>query len=227
VISDEMLAKAAAQANAALVAYWENCPLEEHAFSARFQRKMRRLIQKVKHPYLYPALRSAACLLLVLLISAASVLTFNVEARAEFVRWVKKVYEDSVIYEFFGEESETASLDYRLTWVPEGYEVVDEFISDTQRGAKYRKGNSKKDVFVVNWYLMSEDRKLFLQMSNIEYKCYQVMINDCTGSFYQSTVDSESNGLIWFDEELGVGFDINSFLPMNDMIKIAEGIKLS
>ena len=224
-ITDEMIAEAAAKYNDALVQYWQNVEMEEHEFSSKFERKMHRLIWKVKYPHIHKTLKSAACILIAFLISFASVMTFNVEARAAFTRWIREVYEDSIVYEFFGEKSETASLDYRVTWVPEGYELVDEFVAETQYGAKYRKSDSNKDIIIVNWYLLSEDRKVIYQTSGVEYDCYQVSINGCAGSFYQSSIDLESNGLIWIDDELGVGFNINSFLQLKEMIKIAENIK--
>ena len=153
-ITDEMIAEAVAKYNDALVQYWQNVEMEEHEFSSKFERKMCRLFWKVKYPYVHKALKSAACILIAFLISFASVMTFNVEARAALTRWIREVYKDSIVYEFFGEKSETASLDYRVTWVPDGYELVDEFVADTQYGAKYRKSDSNKDIIIVNWYLL-------------------------------------------------------------------------
>ena len=140
-ITDEMIAEAAAKYNDALIQYWQNVEMEEHEFSSKFERKMRRLIWKVKYPYMHKALRSVACILIAFLISFASVLTFNVEARAAFTRWIREVYEDSIVYEFFGDRSETASLDYRVTWVPDGYELVDEYKSEVLYSLLYQKEN--------------------------------------------------------------------------------------
>ena len=55
-ITDEMIAEAAAKYNDALIQYWQNVEMEEHEFSSKFERKMRRLIWKVKYPYVHKAL---------------------------------------------------------------------------------------------------------------------------------------------------------------------------
>ena len=120
-MTDEMLYRAAKQVNTAIVEHWEQHEVEEHSFSLRFERRICRLTRKANNPQLYRFLNKAACLLLTALISFAAVMTFNVEARAAFVRWVKTIYEDQIIYEFFGEREEIDISNYRVTWVPEGY----------------------------------------------------------------------------------------------------------
>ncbi len=224
-ITDEMIAEAVAKYNDALVQYWQNVEMEEHEFSSKFERKMRRLIWKVKYPYMHKALKSAACILIAFLISFASVMTFDVEARAAFTRWIREVYEDSIVYEFFGEKSETASLDYRVTWVPEGYELVDEFVADTQYGAKYRKDNSGKNVFVVEWNLMDYNDRIYFISDESEYRHIDVEIGGGKGDFYESLEEDNSSVLIWFSEDETIVFNINSFLPWSDMKDIAESIK--
>ncbi len=223
-ITDEMIAEAAAKYNDALVQYWQNVEIDEHEFSSKFERKMRRLIWKVKYPYMHKALKSAACILIAFLISFASVMTFNVEARAAFTRWIREVYKDSIVYEFFGEKSETASLDYRVTWVPEGYELVEEFVLDTSYDALYQKGEDYGDAFTVHMYIMKEDNVLKLLANDDEYECLDITVKGCKGYFYKSTVETESHTLLWFDEKNDIYFFINSYLDFETINKIAENI---
>lgn len=224
-ITDEMIAEAAAKYNDALIQYWQNVEMEKHEFSSKFERKMHRLIWKVKYPYVHKALKSAACILIAFLISFASVMTFNVEARAAFTRWIRKVYEDSIVYEFFGEKAETASLDYRVTWVPEGYELVDEYETDTMYSAIYQKGENIKEAFVIEWYLISDDRNLQYLLQDSEYDCIDISLNNVSGFFYPASIDGESNSLLWVNEKNEVVFNMNSLLELGDMKKIAESIK--
>ncbi|MBQ9969708.1 MAG: DUF4367 domain-containing protein [Oscillospiraceae bacterium] len=224
-ITDEMIAEAAAKYNDALIQYWQNVEMEEHEFSSKFERKMCRLIWKVKFPYMHKALKSAACILIAFLISFASVMTFNVEARAAFTRWIREVYEDSIVYEFFGEKSETASLDYRVTWIPEGYELVEEFDTEISYAALYQKGNDYKEGFVVEWSYVESGDKIALVTYGEEYQCEDIYINGYRGSFYKSINDNNSNILFWVNEDEMVEYHLNSYLSLEDMAKIAENIK--
>ena len=224
-ITDEMIAEAAAKYNDALIQYWQNVEMEEHEFSSKFERKMRRLIWKVKYPYVHKALKSAACILIAFLISFVSVMTFNVEARAAFTRWIREVYEDSIVYEFFGEKSETASLDYRVTWIPEGYELVEGFRTENTYVGYYIKENNDQDAFVVRWALTEDSDKIYIMTDELKTKRISVKINECVGDYYMSLEKNNSNVLLWFNERDSVTFSINAYLPWSDMHRIAESIK--
>ena len=223
-ITDEMIAEAAAKYNDALVQYWQNVEMEEHEFSSKFERKMRRLIWKVKYPHIHKTLKSAACILIAFLISFASVMTFNVEARAAFTRWIREVYEDSIVYEFFGEKSETASLDYRITWVPEGYELVDEYERNMIYSAIYEDDNSG-DVFVIEWSIIESKDNITLLTHGEKYQSISVEINGHEGNFYKSLDGESSNALIWLNKAETVAFSINSYFSLEEMMLIAENIK--
>ena len=53
-----------------------------------------------------------------------------------------------------------------------------------------------------------------------------VEVNGCPGEFYNEETSGDPNGLIWFDEENGIGFGISAFLPLSDIMHIAESVSL-
>lgn len=224
-MTDEMLYRAAKQVNTAIVEHWEQHEVEEHSFSLRFERRIRRLTRKANNPQLYRFLNKVACLLLTALVSFATVMTFDVEARAAFTRWIRKVYEDSIVYEFFGEKAETASLDYRVTWVPEGFELVDEYESDTIYSAIYQKRENIQEVFVIEWSCVEDGDNIALVTYGEEYQCEDIKVNGDRGNFYQSLSGNDSNVLIWVNEQEMIEYHINSYLPFEQMLKIAESIQ--
>ena len=76
-ITDEMLRIAATEANQAIC---DSLPRPEecdHQFSPRFERKMRRVIRRGRHPVAYKYLRRAACLLVAVTLFGASWLTVD------------------------------------------------------------------------------------------------------------------------------------------------------
>ena len=125
-ISDERLREAARRAEESILASLpepEDC---EAVFSARFERKMRKLIRRTAHPIRYRVMKAAACFLLVVLIGGG-VLTFNAEARAAFLGWVREVYSFYFEYHYTGSQKELSQdTIYCPTWVPDGYDLIQE-----------------------------------------------------------------------------------------------------
>lgn len=92
-ISEEMLKKAAAEADQAIR---DSLPAPadcKHEFSPSFQRKMRRTFRKANHPVIYKLPKYAACFVLVIALAGGTWLTVDVEARAAFFAWVREQYE--------------------------------------------------------------------------------------------------------------------------------------
>ena len=223
-MTDEMLYRAAKQVNTAIVEHWEQHEVEEHSFSLRFERRIRRLTRKANNPQLYRFLNKVACLLLIALVSFAAVMTFDVEARAAFVRWVKEIYEEHIIYRFYGDREESASLNYRVTWVPEGFELVEGHKSIVSRGEYYQKGDNILEGFAVYWSL-NEDGDQSMIVTHGEYDHSFLDINGHKAELYDDISEDESDIIIWFDEEKSMDFHINYLnISLEDAIKIAENI---
>ena len=106
----------------------------EHIFSPSFERRMKKLLRRGRHPVWYKALHAAACVLLALLLSGCAVLAVSPEAREVFLGWVREFhtpteYPPYIFYTYSGEEEGGKVPDgvvYRPTWVPEGYKVFNE-----------------------------------------------------------------------------------------------------
>ena len=61
----------------------------EHTFSPAFERRMKKLLRRGRHPVWYKSLHAAACVLLALLLSGCAVLAVSPEAREVFAGWVR------------------------------------------------------------------------------------------------------------------------------------------
>lgn len=71
-ISEEMLKKAAAEADQAIR---DSLPAPEecvYEFSELFQKRMRRIFRRAKHPVLYRLLKQAACIVFAVIIAGSS-----------------------------------------------------------------------------------------------------------------------------------------------------------
>ena len=118
-ISEEMLKKAAAEADQAIRDSLP-APAEcEHEFSPSFQRKMRRTFWKAKHHVIYKLPKYAACFILAVALASGTWLTVDVEARAAFFAWVREQYESFIEYRFIGHlPLKHNVVEYDLQWLP-------------------------------------------------------------------------------------------------------------
>ena len=102
-IGEERLRAAAAEADQALLNSLPAASECEHDFSKSFEKKMRRVFRRARHPIVYRLPKQAACVFLIAVLAGASWLTFDVKARAAFFAWAKARYEHFVGYRFVGD----------------------------------------------------------------------------------------------------------------------------
>lgn len=220
-LTDEMLTQAAKQVAASMKA---SLPVPEechHDFPPEFERDMKRLIAQTEQRHnirRYVQRVAAACLAVV--ISLSTWLAVDAEARAAFVQWVKTVYEQSVVYEFFHSGETQTEAGYRLGWVPEGYTMENEVGGDGITTIVYLNGEDS----IYFTYEHSENgaqTELFPGASNVE----AVQVNGMPGEFYLPQDPAESNSLVWFDEKSSTLFSISGFMDKKTMVQMAESVE--
>ena len=110
-----------------------------HSFSKGFERKMRGLCRRTKHPAAYKALQRAACILLAILALFGSLIAFNADVRATVINWITEYSGRSAHYSYKGEPDPalTERKSYALGWLPEGYEFY-EFTTNNRSGQPRR-----------------------------------------------------------------------------------------
>lgn len=105
-ISEEMLKKAAAEAEQAIRDSLPAPAACKHEFSPSFQRKMRRAFRKAKHPIIYKFPKYVASFVLVAILTSSIWLTVDAEVRAAFFAWVREQYETFIEYRFAGDTTQ-------------------------------------------------------------------------------------------------------------------------
>lgn len=220
-ITDEMLEQAAEEfANAIDMSLPD--PSEcTHQFSHRFERKMQRLIRRVEHPALYRTLRSAACIVLVMMIGFGSILTVSVEARAAVFSWVKQQYDNFYVYFFDGKANVAEYVKYSPGWMPEGCVFVTSY--ETAGGEVYIYTDA--DDTLIQFSYTSDPSKGNLYVDGVDYHVEQIEVNNCKGEVYLSDDASKTNGIIWNDETNTVLFSVSGNFKKETLIKIAEAIE--
>lgn len=221
-LTDEMLTNAAKQVAETMRA---SLPVPEechHEFPPEFERDMKRLItqtERRRHIRRYLQRAAAACLAVV--ISLSTWLAVDAEARAAFVQWIKTVYEQSVVYEFFHSNVEQTETDYRFGWLPKDYVLESKIKGDVITTIIYR---SNEDVIYFTYEQAADGAQTKLFTDNVDTE--PVMVNGAEGEFYLPQDSTESNSLVWFDEKSNTLFSISGFIDKETMIKMAESVEV-
>ena len=216
--SEEALRKAAVEANDCLLRSLDAESIPAHHFSARFERKMRRLIRRARHPAAYRALARAVCVLLALILGSGVFLAVNPEARAAFFGWVRTQYSEFFVY-FFPESAEnSAHAEYTLGWLPEGYHESARHTSDEITRIIYTNDIGDK----IN-FLYSRTNRVHIAPEDNDMNIVQ--INGCPAELYRSQKDSGRNNIVWKSSNSSYIFEIVGNLADDILIRMAENVQ--
>lgn len=220
-ITDEMLAQAAAELadaiNASLPAP-EEC---RHQFSAKFERKMKRLIYRTNHPIQQRILRSVASILLVILLGFSSVLAVSVEAREAVFGWIREQYESFYAYFFEGQPGYEEPSSYYPGWMPDGYEYETAF--EIGGGEAIIFVNSDGAIAQFSYSSTPDSFGMYIEAADCKHQT--VSINGLEGDLYVASETSLSSGIVWVNSSCEVIFHVSAPLDADELIKIAENIE--
>lgn len=198
---------------------------EPHAFSEGYTAKIARLCAKMRRrEKVRPILQAAAMWFLVFLTGAAIYVASSPAARAAVLNWTREVFENSIIYRFYGDRRGDTLPRYELTWLPEGFELVDEFEDETFYNAFYL-NESGDEMIVFDYRLMEEGTTEAVFGYNDKHTIEKVTVNGYYGEIYLPT-DGTDNVLTLMDEKKQVVLSIESNLESPVILLIAESIKL-
>ena len=223
-ITDEMLRSSAARSSE-LFAHTitsDYDPAQQYEPSDLFEKKIRKLFHRAKHPYFYKAIQRIASIFLAAILIGSMYLAVDTEARAAFLDWIKEVYEHSIVYRIMPSSAAKDLPHYELTWLPDGFGEPDIYENETVYSALYQ-NSSTGEIVIFDYYRLSGEvqAKLFT-----DQQPEHVLVNGIIADFYAASSDSESNNLLWIDTEAGVFCAIDSNLSKDVILHIAESIYL-
>lgn len=227
IISDYALKCAAAEYREAVLAALptpEEIP--DHEFSAEYVAKREKLIRRAElRKSARRWAKNAAALFLVCFLSAGAFLGINSEAHADFLAWARGIYEKSIIYRFVGEESAAPLPVCELTWVPEGYELMDSFRDENSFALVYE--NEYGDAFIFSCDRMTEYSLMQLIPTGEGYS-EKVWVNGMSGEMFIATDGSMDNELVWYEENSNFIYVLNcSNLDIPVILHIAKNINIA
>lgn len=197
----------------------------QHEFSPEFEARGDALLKKERRRRMSTQImQRAAAVLLACLIGLSAWLAVDDQARASFLRWVREVRENMVVYRFSGDAPVGALPEYVPGWLPEGYEMSVTVDNDTVFMCVYTNPEDDRDSFVFTYHWIPKNGNV--SISDVEIS-EPVTVNGHSGYYYTGTEQSPSNDLEWIDDKAGIMFSINGFNGKDVMLHIAENIKLA
>lgn len=203
---------------------------EEVETSPRFQRQIKKMLanpnawaKQRRRPLWEQCLRRVAMLLLVCSITLGAMMTISQTVRATVIKWVMEWYDTQIIYRFFGESTSDEMPSYDITKLPTGYKKTEETreLVDTMI-VIYE--NEDDDTIYFEYSRMRDGMVLGISTENMEI--YEINIHKFPGHFYKSTNPTESNTLIWLDEQKEIQFIIDSYCDKDELLEMARSVSL-
>jgi len=225
-MSDEKLRLALEEYDAAVLASLPEPSECTHKFSPRFERKMRALCRKAKHPIAYKTLQRVACILLVLLALFGCVMAFNAEARAAVLDWMKKTVNTGTGYSYRGEPLPDTgeSNRYELGWIPDGYVLVYADANEVNASTIYYGENGQMLVFAYihspKQQIAEDAVSLYIDSRHSDIKT--AALHNGTADVFIDRRAGKNNVVVWNNgKEL---FCIAAPCSEEALIKMAENI---
>lgn len=198
---------------------------EAHIFSGHFLVEMNVLLKKTRiHHSLKKLGQSAAAVILLLLISSVVWLSFDVEARADFIQWIRNEYEDSIVYNFFNKKESSDFPDVEVQWLPEGFTESFSEYSNGSGDIIFTDSNGREIIF--SYYIMTlQSSTSITQDGSIVHE--EVLVNGKPADFYQDLDEADPNILWWTDEDSGIALELNALLTKDELVEIAENVQVN
>jgi hypothetical protein len=208
--------------------------ISNEPFSPAFEEKMEQLLRTEHQNKRWKVFaRNTAAIVVVLLTLGGSILLLNTEARALTLSWCRKIIGDRYSYTFTGDHTGERLPDVEITALPEGYVLYDDSNGDKTRLLRFRKPVEGKSTIIplsLEYSWMQDDfATMILDDEYNSLTCMQVTVNGCPADLYLSVSKKTSirhHYLLWMDEDSGIFFYLNTRLPAEETIAVAESIHI-
>lgn len=221
-ITDKMMQEAAEELYQALLTSLPDENQCSYQFSERFERRMKRLIRWAEHPLRHRILQRVASIALVLFLGFVTLLAISPSVRAAVFGWVREQYENFAAYYFDGAQMQSIeSVEYELGILPDGYVEVHRNKTQNETNIYYA-DNATNQIMNFTYTHRTGTYSYNLKLEGAEI--VKVSVNGKEAEFYYYADGSQSNAIVWVDDENDTLFSIVAFVGKEEIITLAENI---
>lgn len=229
---DQMMRRALLDATAQEA---EALPQEPPELSPRHGRSMRAMLRDPlawarsrRRPALrtaarHAAARHAAAVLLVLVLSAAVLVTVSPQVRADITRWVAEQTGNVLDFQFRGDSPAQPIPQYQITALPEGY--VETERTDALDAGNVTYKNSDGDMILLDYAYM-QDGALHRIILNDTDTMSDIRVSGMPGKLIISTEEKSFDCILWIDAAQNLQFTITAVAEESVIIAMAESVSL-
>lgn len=224
---DQMLRRALLDATAQEA---EALPQEPPELSPRHGRSMRAMLRDPlawarsrRRPALRTAARHAAAVLLVLVLSAAVLVTVSPQVRADITRWVAEQTGNVLDFQFRSDSPAQPIPQYQITALPEGY--VETERTDALDAGNVTYKNSDGDTILLDYAYM-QDGALHRIILNDTDTMSDIRVSGMPGKLIISTEEKSFDCILWIDAAQNLQFTITAAAEESVIIAMAESVSL-
>lgn len=213
----------------------EVLPQEPPELSPRHGRSMRAMLRDPlawarsrRRPALrtaarHAAARHAAAVLLVLVLSAAVLVTVSPQVRADITRWVAEQTGNVLDFQFRGDSPAQPIPQYQITALPEGY--VEAERTDALDAGNVTYKNSDGDMILLDYAYM-QDGALHRIILNDTDTMSDIRVSGMPGKLILSTEEKSFDCILWIDAAQNLQFTITAAAEESVIIAMAESVSL-
>lgn len=216
-ITDETLQVAAEEVAMAML---NNIPEETYSFSARFEKKMQRLLRRAKHPVFYQVMRYAAVIVLAVTVLFGAVFAVSPTVRAAVIGWVQSVFHE--FYKYSSEETTPPDVEYEY-YLPESF---DDYILLTEindeSGKTYIYMSALGELLRFT-YSYSGESSIFIDTENNDI--YKGLVGEYPADIYISKNMEEANVVVWQDPGNNVLLVLSAFADKEELPQLAQKVQ--
>lgn len=229
---DQMLRRALLDAAAQEA---EALPQEPPELSPRHGRSMRAMLRDPlawarsrRRPALrtaarHAAARHAAAVLLVLVLSAAVLVTVSPQVRADITRWVAEQTGNVLDFQFRGDSPAQPIPQYQITALPEGYVETERTDSFGAGNVTYK--NFDGDMILLSYAYMQDGASSSFILNDTDTMS-DIRVSGMPGKLILSTEEKNFNRILWIDAAQNLQFTISAAADESVIIAMAESISL-
>ena len=208
----------------------EALPQEPPELSPRHGRSMRAMLRDPlawarsrRRPALRTAARHAAAVLLVLVLSAAVLVTVSPQVQADITRWVAEQTGNVLDFQFRGASPAQPIPQYQITALPEGYVETERTTNDWITHVEYTCAD--KNWITFSYVYMHDGASTGFSLSDGD-KVQDVTVGNLPGKLILAQDPEVKNALIWIDSAQNLQFSIIADVDESVIIAMAESISL-
>ena len=216
-ITDETLRAAAEEVAMAML---NNIPKETHSFSARFEKKMQRLLRRAKHPVFYQVMRYAAVIVLAVTVLFGAVFAVSPTVRAAVIGWVQSVFHE--FYKYTSEETTPPDVEYEY-YLPESFDDYSLLTTIDEIDGKTYIYASTTGMMLQFSYVYGGKTSMYVNSDNMER--FGTVVGELAADVYISKTGTETNVIVWQDPSNDVLLVLSAFADKEELPQLAEKVQ--